>query len=93
MVVSSTTLPTPNQLRQESRLDTLVNGSDSTHFWYLRACRFRIIYDRFLSPEENARKILEILEARGFILPDGSNNSVDDQNEEQEPEVAEPIEA
>jgi sulfate adenylyltransferase len=46
-----------------------------------------------ISPEENARKILEILEARGFILPDGSNNSVDDQNEEQEPEVAEPIEA
>ena len=46
-----------------------------------------------ISPEENARKILEILEGRGFILPDGINNNLNDQNEEQESEVAEPFEA
>ena len=46
-----------------------------------------------ISPEENARKIMEILEARGFILPDGINHSLNDQNEEQKSEVAEPIEA
>jgi hypothetical protein len=46
-----------------------------------------------VSPVDNARKIVEVIEARGFILPDGFNNKSNDQDEEQEPEVAEPIEA
>ena len=46
-----------------------------------------------ISPAENARKIVEILESRGFILPDGFNNRSNNQEEEQVSEIAEPIEA
>jgi sulfate adenylyltransferase len=45
-----------------------------------------------INPVENASTIVGILETRGFILPDGSNNKSNHQ-EEQETEIAEPIEA
>jgi sulfate adenylyltransferase len=46
-----------------------------------------------VSPVDNARKIMEVIEARGFILPDGFNDKPTDYEEEQEPEIAESIEA
>lgn len=46
-----------------------------------------------IGPEENAGKIVEILETRGFILPDGINNNSNNHEDEQEPEIVEPIEA
>jgi hypothetical protein len=36
---------------------------------------------------------MEVIEARGFILPDGFNDKPTDYEEEQEPEIAESIEA
>jgi sulfate adenylyltransferase len=45
------------------------------------------------SPEENARKIVDILESSGFILPDGLNNKSNGHGEHQENEVTELTEA
>jgi sulfate adenylyltransferase len=44
-------------------------------------------------PEENALKIVEYLEVRGYLLPDGSNLNSYQQDEGVEPEVVEPVEA
>ena len=46
-----------------------------------------------ISSEENARKIIEIMDARGFLLPDGTNNNSTPQGEELQPEMAESTEA
>ncbi len=46
-----------------------------------------------ISSEENARKIIEIMEARGFLLPDGTNDNSTSQGEELQPEMAESTEA
>lgn len=46
-----------------------------------------------ISSEENARKIIEIMEARGFLLPDGTNDNSTSQGEELQPEVVESTEA
>ena len=46
-----------------------------------------------ISSEENARKIIEIMEARGFLLPDGTNDNSTPQGEELQPEVVESTEA
>ena len=46
-----------------------------------------------ISSEENARKIIEIMEARGFLLPDGTNDNFTPQGEELQPEVVESTEA
>lgn len=46
-----------------------------------------------VSAEENARKIVELLEESGYLLPDGTNNKTNSHEEEPEPEIAEPIEA
>ena len=46
-----------------------------------------------ISSEENARKIVEFLEERGFILPDGINGNSTPQGEELQPEMAESTEA
>ena len=46
-----------------------------------------------ISPVDNAGKIVGILETRGFILPDGINDKSNNQDEEEESEIAEPIEA
>ena len=46
-----------------------------------------------ISSEENARKIIEIMEARGFLLPDGTNDNPTPQGEELQPEMAESTEA
>jgi len=45
------------------------------------------------SPDENARKIVEFLEAHGFILPDGTNGNFTPHTEDLQPEVAESAEA
>ena len=44
-------------------------------------------------PEENSRKIVEFLEAHGFLLPDGTNGNSIPQGEELQPEMAESTEA
>ena len=46
-----------------------------------------------ISSEENARKIIEIMEARGFLLPDGTNDNSTPQGEELQPEMAESTDA
>jgi sulfate adenylyltransferase len=46
-----------------------------------------------ISSEENARKIIEIMEARGFLLPDGTNDNSTSQGEELQPDMAESTEA
>jgi sulfate adenylyltransferase len=42
-----------------------------------------------ISSEENARKIVEFMEARGFLLPDETNDNSTPQEEELQPEMAE----
>jgi sulfate adenylyltransferase len=44
-----------------------------------------------ISPEENARKIVRILEEQGFILPDGSNAKSKLVEDEQETEIVEAV--
>jgi sulfate adenylyltransferase len=46
-----------------------------------------------IGPDENARIIVDLLEASGFILPDGSNNKSNGHEEQIEQKVAEPSEA
>jgi sulfate adenylyltransferase len=46
-----------------------------------------------VSPEGNARNIVEFLEARGFILPDGTNGNSTPQSEDFQPEKVESTEA
>lgn len=46
-----------------------------------------------ISSEENARKIIETMEARGFLLPDGTNDNSPPQGEELQPEMADPTDA
>jgi sulfate adenylyltransferase len=46
-----------------------------------------------VSAEENARKIVELLEEKGYLLPDGTNNNANAHEDEHEPEIAEPMEA
>jgi sulfate adenylyltransferase len=46
-----------------------------------------------VGPQDNALKIVEFLEERGFILPDGINNKSKITEDEQDLEVAETIEA
>jgi sulfate adenylyltransferase len=46
-----------------------------------------------VSPDGNARRIIEFLEARGFILPDGTNDNSTLQGEEHQPEIVESTEA
>jgi sulfate adenylyltransferase len=46
-----------------------------------------------VSAEENARKIVDLLEERGYLLPDGKNSKANNHEEEPEPEIAEPVEA
>jgi sulfate adenylyltransferase len=46
-----------------------------------------------IGPDENARRIVDLLEASGFILPDGSNNKSNGHEEQIEQKVAEPSEA
>lgn len=48
------------------------------------------IYTVGVSAEENARKIIAYLEEHGFLLPDGTKNNINEQGNEEEPEVAEP---
>ena len=51
------------------------------------------LYTVDISSEENARKIIEIMEARGFLLPDGTKGNSTPQGEELQPEMAESTEA
>ncbi len=46
-----------------------------------------------ISSEKNARKIIEIMEARGFLLPDGTNDNSTPQGEELQPEMVESTDA
>jgi sulfate adenylyltransferase len=46
-----------------------------------------------VSPDGNARRIVEYLEARGFILPDGTNGNSIPQDEDLQPEIVESTEA
>ncbi|MGW8142804.1 MAG: bifunctional sulfate adenylyltransferase/adenylylsulfate kinase [Anaerolineales bacterium] len=46
-----------------------------------------------ISPEQNALKIVQILEEKGFILPDGANGSTIKSKDEREAEVVEAFEA
>ncbi len=48
------------------------------------------IYTVGVSAEENARKIIAYLEEHGFLLPDGTKNNLNEQENEEEPEVVEP---
>jgi len=46
-----------------------------------------------ISPDENAFRIVEILEERGFILPEGTNGNSKPVEDGQEPEIVEAVEA
>lgn len=45
-----------------------------------------------ITPDQNARKIVELLEERGFILPDGFNNNSNGHEKGQESDIAESLE-
>jgi sulfate adenylyltransferase len=45
-----------------------------------------------ITPDQNARKIVELLEERGFILPDGFNNNSNGHEKGQESDIVESLE-